>query len=137
MDMQITQATKRDEWVEVAPGVMQAVRFETACGMVLYESGRSRLLALLHAAYELHNAHVAVSVDGGEARQVALTDAMVRDEHLRMLGDVDLGIAQCMSIEQIDERTFRLTEVLEEWMGEPKTRLLRIDHRDPSADDRP
>ena len=38
MDMQITQQPKRDEWVETAPGVMQAVRFETACGMMLYEA---------------------------------------------------------------------------------------------------
>lgn len=136
MDMQITQAPKRDEWVEIAPGVMQAVRFETACGMMLHESGRSRLLALLHEAYELHTSHVSVSVDGGEGQQVAVTDAMIRDEHLRMLGDLDLGIAQCMSIDQIDERTFRLTEVLEEWMGEPRTRLVRIDYDDPLLDDR-
>ena len=131
MDMQITQQPKRDEWAETAPGVMQAVRFETACGMMLYEGGRSRLLALLHMAYELHNPHVSVSVDGGEAQQVELTDAMIRDENLRRLGGVDLGEGHSMAIEQIDERTFRLTQVLEEWMGEPRTQTVRIDYVDP------
>lgn len=133
MDMQITQSAQRDEWVEIAPGVMQVVRFETACGMMLPEGGRSRLLALLHMAYETHNQHVSVSVDGGEPEQVALTDEMVRDEYLRTLGTVNLDMAHSMSIEQIDERTFRLTQVLEEWMGEPKTWLVRIDYVDPYA----
>lgn len=113
-------------------------KLTTVHGQTLPDCGRSRMTAMLQEAYELHNDYVSMQIDGGKIVQVQLTDAFMRelqtDPEPRMLGGVRLDDAASMSIEQIDERTYRLTQVLECWQDEPRTTMLRFAYVDPHAD---
>jgi hypothetical protein len=110
----------------------------TIHGQTLPDCGRSRLTAMLQEAYELHNAHVAMRLDGGETVLVPLTDALMRELQAnpepRTLGGVDLGEPAGMDIQQIDERAWRLTEVLESWQGVPRVSTLRFAYDNPYDD---
>lgn len=110
----------------------------TIHGQTLPDCGRSRLTAMLQEAYELHNAHVAMRIDGGETVLVPLTDALMRELQAnpepRTLGGVDLGEPAGMDIEQIDANAWRLTEVLECWQGVPRVSTLRFAYENPYDD---
>lgn len=108
---------------------LPAGTLETACGFVLPDCPRSRLNAILHDAYELTD-RVAVRVDDETPYELTLGRDMIEAEPTS-LGEVDLGTPATMTIEQVDANTFRLTEVLEEWMGEPRVRMLQVTYEDP------
>jgi len=101
---------------------------KTIHGHMLPDCGRSRLTAMLQEAYELHNTHVVMRVDGGAPETVELTNELLLDLEPSRLGSVDLGGPASMSIEQIDEGGFRLTEVLESWQGVPRVSTLRFEY---------
>ena len=102
---------------------------ETACGFTLPDTARSRLTALIHEAYETTD-FVSVRIDQQEPFALELGRDMIEAEPTS-LGGIELGTPATMKIEQIDENTYRLTEVLEEWMGEPRIQILQVSYQDP------